>query len=369
MHGFIMIHNIYLTIAQIGYGYSSTVWLCHNIVTNKYVAIKIIKDVYFQQGLEEIQIYRDLHKLNIRFAVNVLDSFEWEYSTKTFVCLVFQLLTPIGLLLNRTIKYKYGFGINNTKYITAQIIHCLMDLRKNKLCHLDIKPSNILIDTKIPYKGIISFYKKTHLGQISNVCDKLRCAYNNNDVEGLEKYSQEINSHFLFHVSLNFKDFDLTDFVYDNQEVYVADFGEMVHESILSESVKCQTLYYRAPEVLLKYKRTRNSDKWSLGCTIYEILTGDLLFPDREGITCRHILQSIVEVVGPFPKKLIKKSPCSELFFTIHGNVKPRKKTVFRDICIDEDYAPMILLVYKLLEYNHKKRCNYEELLETLADC
>lgn len=45
-------------------------------------------------------------------------------------------------------------------------------------------------------------------------------------------------------------------------------------------------------------------DIWSVGCVIYELFTGKILFP---GKTNNEMLKLIMDVKGPFPKKMLKK--------------------------------------------------------------
>jgi hypothetical protein len=45
-----------------------------------------------------------------------------------------------------------------------------------------------------------------------------------------------------------------------------------------------QTRQYRSPEVIVGAKYHTSADMWSLGCIIFELLTGDLLFDPRAGI-------------------------------------------------------------------------------------
>ena len=44
-------------------------------------------------------------------------------------------------------------------------------------------------------------------------------------------------------------------------------------------------------------------DMWSIGCVVYELLTGHILFP---GKTNNEMLKLFMDVKGPFPKKMIK---------------------------------------------------------------
>lgn len=45
-------------------------------------------------------------------------------------------------------------------------------------------------------------------------------------------------------------------------------------------------------------------DIWSVGCVIYELFTGKILFP---GKTNNEMLKLIMDVKGPFAKKMLKK--------------------------------------------------------------
>ena len=61
-----------------------------------------------------------------------------------------------------------------------------------------------------------------------------------------------------------------------NPIIKLTDFGTMQD---LNESLKTiQTRYYRAPELLLGLDYNQNIDIWSLGCAIYELFTGNILF-------------------------------------------------------------------------------------------
>jgi serine/threonine protein kinase len=75
--------------------------------------------------------------------------------------------------------------------------------------------------------------------------------------------------------------------------------------SCLINSVKdktVQTLWYRAPEVVFKLDDFGPQiDMWSLGCIIYELFTGHVLFPVREEFT---LLTQIINLLGPPPQTM-----------------------------------------------------------------
>ncbi len=79
-----------------------------------------------------------------------------------------------------------------------------------------------------------------------------------------------------------------------------------------------QTRQYRSPEVILGAEWGCSADIWSVGCMIFELLTGDYLFDPTHGQTFSkdddHLAQ-IVELLGPLPKHLIRDSKYGKRFF------------------------------------------------------
>lgn len=74
----------------------------------------------------------------------------------------------------------------------------------------------------------------------------------------------------------------------NDNNVVIADFGLAILvgcEGYNFPSRELQTLYYRAPELLLDSKEYNSSiDIWSMACTIWELYTGEILFKERNNI-------------------------------------------------------------------------------------
>ncbi|OQR72872.1 serine/threonine-protein kinase prp4-like, partial [Tropilaelaps mercedesae] len=64
--------------------------------------------------------------------------------------------------------------------------------------------------------------------------------------------------------------------------------------------------FYRAPEIILGIGHDFGIDLWSVGCTLYELYTGRIMFA---GKTNNEMLKMFMDLKGRFPNKLIKKSP------------------------------------------------------------
>lgn len=54
-------------------------------------------------------------------------------------------------------------------------------------------------------------------------------------------------------------------------------------------------------------------DMWSIGCVLYELFTGKILFP---GKTNNEMLKLMMDVKGPFPKKMLKKAAFADKHFS-----------------------------------------------------
>ncbi|CAK9205436.1 unnamed protein product, partial [Sphagnum troendelagicum] len=63
--------------------------------------------------------------------------------------------------------------------------------------------------------------------------------------------------------------------------------------------------FYRAPEIILGLPYDHALDVWSVGCCLYELYSGKMLFP---GHTNNDMLRLHMELKGPFSKKKLKKA-------------------------------------------------------------
>lgn len=71
-------------------------------------------------------------------------------------------------------------------------------------------------------------------------------------------------------------------FLFGDNQVKLSDFGLSVFESTFIGTHSMCTYTHRPMEVWLKKELTTQLDMWSVGCTIFELLTGRSLFPMQE---------------------------------------------------------------------------------------
>ncbi|SJX62446.1 related to mRNA splicing-associated serine-threonine protein kinase [Sporisorium reilianum f. sp. reilianum] len=120
--------------------------------------------------------------------------------------------------------------------------------------------------------------------------------------------------------------------------------------------------FYRAPEIILGQAYDCSIDVWSIGCTLYELATGKILFAGR---TNNHMLLLMQEVRGRFTAKQIRKSQFGEQHFDDANaflSMEPDKNTgqsVVRRVML---HKPTLDLRSRLLPTEAAKQLKADEL-------
>jgi serine/threonine-protein kinase PRP4 len=70
--------------------------------------------------------------------------------------------------------------------------------------------------------------------------------------------------------------------------------------------------FYRAPEIILGIPYDYGIDVWSIGCTLFELYTGKILFTGRNN---NAMLRSMMECRGKFPHKILRKGSLTYQYF------------------------------------------------------
>eukprot|EP00466_Bigelowiella_natans_P005081 jgi/Bigna1/47594/estExt_Genewise1.C_160029 len=94
--------------------------------------------------------------------------------------------------------------------------------------------------------------------------------------------------------------------------IKLCDFGSAGYKKDAEITPYLCSRFYRAPEIILGTLYDEQSDIWSVGCVLYELFTGDILYP---GKTNNGMLKLHMELNGNFPKRFIKKGKFHEKHF------------------------------------------------------
>ncbi|VVA91202.1 unnamed protein product [Arabis nemorensis] len=90
----------------------------------------------------------------------------------------------------------------------------------------------------------------------------------------------------------------------DNNVLKLCDFGSAMFAGKNEVTPYLASRFYRAPEIILGLSYDHPLDIWSVGCCLYELYSGKVLFP---GSTNNDMLRLHMELKGPFPKKMLRK--------------------------------------------------------------
>ncbi len=100
--------------------------------------------------------------------------------------------------------------------------------------------------------------------------------------------------------------------------VVISDFGLSISEEMASKEYNIQSLWYRAPEVILRKNFDYNIDIWSLGCIIFEIAFGRELFTGTEE---KKVVAKIISIIGEPSNEYKSSNNYSRNFFDLNYNL------------------------------------------------
>ena len=208
----------------------------------------------------------------------------WLQWTDThFVLFYFTLLivlkpccTPTGInLYEHRCQHPLNSNVFNIKYIqhiTRQLIQGLEFLHSIGLMHCDLKPENILL---LPSSG-----GRRRGGILKNARHDLQrfkiigtTHYNLPQPTNTHSNPQQPTTSLPHHILYPFTDTTLF-------TPFSSDYGSTCFLTDRSETY-LQSRTYRAPEICLGVNYNASIDLWSLGCILFELWTGDVLFANH----------------------------------------------------------------------------------------
>jgi len=319
--------------------------------------------------------------------------------------MVFELLAGSIYDLIKKGKYSKGLDSNIVKSITRQVLIAMDSLNRDlKILHTDIKPENVLlVGTSIKAQKIIDQFNKFNYNKLfkkhrQKLLKKLKNKHKTNKIAGINA-SREIMSQIDLGNEIkktdrfnSCSDEEISDqesseedmsylpidekYFLNNIRIRLSDFGSC-YEISDSMDNEIQTRYYMAPEIILDHEFTETCDIWSVGCMVYELLTGEILFdPDKKKRfnRDRHHLYDIQTILGIIPKHMIDNSKKRNHFFRKNGLIKGKNKIEYKPLSellinkigdrTDSKEISLILdFLYQALEIDPKKRPKARNLL------
>ncbi|KAI3343035.1 kinase-like domain-containing protein [Ustulina deusta] len=262
--------------STLGKGMFSGVARAVDITNKKLVAIKMMRnnDALRKGGFTEIAILQKLNDADPENRKHIV-KFERYFEHKGHLCLAFENLSLNLREVLRKFGNNIGINLSATRAYAHQIFVALAHLRRCSIIHADLKPDNILVN---------------ETRNVLKICD-LGTAIDRSD-------------------------------------------AATAHTEITPYLV---SRFYRAPEIILGMPYDYAIDMWSIGCTLYELYTGKILFA---GDSNNQMLKAIMEIRGKFSAKLYKRGEMSHLHFDEAGNFisaerdKALGKTTIRTLTI-----------------------------------
>ncbi|KAI0842214.1 kinase-like protein [Hypoxylon sp. FL0890] len=242
--------------STLGKGMFSGVARAVDITTKKLVAIKMMRnnDALRKGGFTEIAILQKLNEADPENRKHIV-KFERYFEHKGHLCLAFENLSLNLREVLRKFGNNIGINLSATRAYAHQIFVALAHLRKCSIIHADLKPDNILVN---------------ETRNVLKICD-LGTAIDRSDAATA---NNEITPYLV-------------------------------------------SRFYRAPEIILGMPYDYAVDMWSIGCTLYELYTGKILFT---GDSNNQMLKAIMEIRGKFSAKLYKRGELSHMHFDDAGN-------------------------------------------------
>ncbi|KAJ4308043.1 hypothetical protein N0V84_012332 [Fusarium piperis] len=363
----------YKVIRKLGEGSFSTVWLAHDLIHKRYIALKIqVSQVTTCSNELPIlrHIARQLPEQAEMHVMKLLDEFQHNGPNGTHSCIVFE---PMGPSVNTMVEElpqfkprKFGMKIRYpppmAKSILKQCLQALEFLHKHGISHGDLQPGNILF----ALQNIDSMPEEV-LRQEEDVQTRSISP----PVERLDGKKDLWAPRYLCIAQ------PLVPFTNHDRDfkVKLSDMGGGL----------------RPPELILNRSVDKTLDIWSFGCLVFELVTGQPLFciPGAGSQTEQdddHLL-ALTARLGVLPDNLYRLWKTSSLYFTPErelyncqlGGVKEGEEPLMVDDFsmeqlfdqarpdVDENEARQIkMLIREILQYDPTKRPLPSEILDNL---
>eukprot|EP00092_Neocalanus_flemingeri_P016370 GFUD01017719.1.p1 GENE.GFUD01017719.1~~GFUD01017719.1.p1 ORF type:complete len:570 (+),score=147.73 GFUD01017719.1:495-2204(+) len=323
-----LLQNRYKIMSELGEGTFGKVVKCEDLQKGTILAIKIIKNVkkYRDAAKLEINVLSKLAKYDPKGENLCVEMYDW-FDYHGHKCIAFELLGKSVFDFLKDNNYS-AYPIEHVRQIAYELCLSVSFLHANRLTHTDLKPENILFHNSDYYKDYLSQEDRDEGKKVR---------------------------------------------ILKNPEIRLIDFGSTTFDHEHHSSI-VQTRHYRAPEVVMELGWDQSCDVWSIGCIIFELAMGYMMFDTHSS---HEHLAMMERVLGQIPQKMAEKSKLK--YFSkgklrwdeesssgrhVRRKVKPLMRYIPRDERGNEDWEEMFQMISLMLRYEPSKRITLSECLE-----
>ncbi|KAB8270696.1 kinase-like protein [Aspergillus minisclerotigenes] len=332
----------YQVVTKLGFGSSSTVWLCRDLYNRRYLVLKV--HVRTKRQPPEVVISDHLKAMHSthageRYVRLILDAIEISGPYGVHPCLLYE---PAGIDIRDYMHCLEGDALpENLLRPTLRFVLIALDyLHQANIIHTDVQPNNILLG--IDDDSILAEMEED---EISNPCPR-----------------KQLPDRTIYAT----RAMPLT-----SGEPILADLGE----ARLAEGKQTGLIMpgvYRAPEVLLGMDWDNKVDIWGLGQMAWTLFEQGHLFRnlslDSETEKAQRFAE-MISLLGPPPVEFLRRSKESPKFWDESGNWKssveiPEQSLEGRESRLQTDDQVLFLqFLRKTLRWLPEERPTAEDLL------
>ena len=341
-----ILNQQYHMLSKLGWGEFSVVWLAKNMKaspsSHSLVAIKITKGhPSIVKGTEyEIELLKYLSTSPCSGTITpLIDHFLHVSPHGNHLCMVMSvmgsnLLCVIDQMKIRP-KNRKENEVNMIKDIVISTLYGLKALEKLNIVHTDLKPENVLVSRPDPQMVQLAS---------NHIQGAKKDSYLNEFAAGNSKMPPTIIADFGLSCLLEppNQNSPSTEQISKKRQLNVTTLGKLnIYDGFL-----IQTREYRAPEVLFGGTVTPRSDIWSLGCMVYELITGDFLLDpkkytkDEDQMDIIHVAM-FIELLGPVPIEIASPPNNSAIYLSKYfdedgkfmHNYKLKGRSLQKELC------------------------------------
>ncbi|ODA80587.1 hypothetical protein RJ55_03546 [Drechmeria coniospora] len=339
-------HNRFQTVAKLGYGSSSTIWLARDLCEHQYVALKVY--IHNSARHRELPFYDHLDKFlpskhrGARKVRKLLASFEVDGPRGKHVALALQVSQMSIRDMDTVFMDGNGFNEGFVQGAVIELLEALDFLHTEVQCvHTDVHPGNLLL-------GLDD--------------DSLFQALEENEFSSPVPRKQLEDR--VIYLSRLMKP--------KAGPLLLSDFGE-ARLGPGPHAGDIMPIMYRAPETLLRIQWGCPVDIWSVGLTAWQLLEGKTLFTARkeDGSFSDGVhLAELIAALGPPPPGLLRRNHKRALeYWDEHGNWGefvpiPKERTLEAAETKLKDSAKFLRFIRRALTWDPDTRPTAKQLLQ-----